>query len=222
MLNYIQKRILFYFVAAAAIVVIINVIAYRMRFATFQGKLGLTLLVIGLSYVFLEALRRFKKWGNGDIGEADVRRVLNTLPNDFKVVPDVNLGHENIDFLVVGPTGVWIVEVKGHERPNVGFNGKELTNYGKPFEKDFLSQVWRQVYKLQSIFQEQKLPVKYFEPVIVFAGPYSKIRFGYRKPRGIRVIGLSWLHDLITKGFVTKLSQSEIELINSKLQSLKA
>ena len=58
-----------------------------------------------------------KRWIKGDIGEKITARYLNKLPEEFLVFNDVNLPERygNIDHVVVGPTGIFVIETKNYK-----------------------------------------------------------------------------------------------------------
>ncbi|MEN6554500.1 MAG: nuclease-related domain-containing protein [Methanobacterium sp.] len=58
-----------------------------------------------------------KRWIKGDIGEKITIRHLKKLPEEFIVFNDVNLPERygNIDHVVVGPTGIFVIETKNYK-----------------------------------------------------------------------------------------------------------
>lgn len=71
--------------------------------------------VIYLYYFLFKKYRKFwKNYRNGRWGEKFLKGKLSFLSNDFHVFPDIFMGEKksNIDFVVVGPTGVFIIETK--------------------------------------------------------------------------------------------------------------
>jgi hypothetical protein len=51
-------------------------------------------------------------WRKGAVGEALVAATLTELPNNFVVVNDISKRFGNIDHVVIGPTGVYVVDAK--------------------------------------------------------------------------------------------------------------
>lgn len=96
----------------------------------------------------------------GYLGENRVGRILEELPEGFGVFHDVDLGEENADHVVVGPGGVFNVEVKNYSgsirvRPNgLYVNGKR--------NDKIIRQAWRQAHKLKELLGVE------VEPVLVF------------------------------------------------------
>jgi len=57
------------------------------------------------------------------------------------IINDFNTGRGNIDHILVGPKGVFTLEVKSH-RGTVTFENGTLLRDGIEFKKDFLKQAW--------------------------------------------------------------------------------
>ncbi|MDX2007291.1 MAG: nuclease-related domain-containing protein [Meiothermus sp.] len=50
----------------------------------------------------------------GYVGEAAVSEVLKRLPDDWRIVSDLEIGGENVDHLAIGPAGAFSLEVKNY------------------------------------------------------------------------------------------------------------
>mgnify|MGYP000259796344 CR=1 FL=1 len=95
-------------------------------------------------------------------GEAQVGRLLSRLPSTWKVYHDVDLGGENADHVVVGPAGVFNVEVKNYTGP-VEARPNGLWVRGQRRD-DLVRQAWRQAHKLQELLGVE------VQPILVFLG----------------------------------------------------
>jgi hypothetical protein len=83
---------------------------------------GAVAVVLGLATVVAtlllegrasERLDEFGRWHKGATGEEAVGRVLGSLPPEYVVTHDLEMpGEGNVDHLVRGPTGVFLVETK--------------------------------------------------------------------------------------------------------------
>jgi hypothetical protein len=83
----------------------------------FAPLIGLELAVIGVSLAALawfELPQHVLAWRRGAIGEGDTARVLARLPPGFVVLHDRSIpgSKANIDHIVIGPPGVFVVETK--------------------------------------------------------------------------------------------------------------
>ena len=147
-----------------------------------------------LDFFFGKSRKFHRGWG----GEVDIKNELKGLSDDFSVFRSIRFGNRgDVDLVVVGPTGVFAVEVKSH-RGDIGFNGRYLTNNGRQFDKDFLGQAKGEAIQV-SDFLMKKLGVKIFvKPILVFAN-YAKMNFGTRPVRDVFVIGKPFLLNLVQR-----------------------
>lgn len=136
----------------------------------------------------------------GARGERRVRDILLRLPDHYSVFWGVQLQkYWDIDFVVVGPRGVFTIEVKSHIG-KIGFNGKHLTINGqKLFGKDILWQTMSQSVNLHDYLQRKTSLNIFVTPILVFTSKAVGMRFGLKKIRGVHVIKKDWLMDLVTK-----------------------
>lgn len=152
------------------------------------------------------------QYDKGRRGEAMVRSTLTSLSDEYSVFQDVQIGLRwNIDFVVVGPTGVFTLEVKSHGGI-IGYNGLELTRYGKSFEKNILNQSQSEALSLHTHLKDSLDKNIFVMPVIVFTG-WTKISFGMKLVKNNYVIQKSWLNRLLEKqqSFNLPVSREEIE-----------
>lgn len=105
-----------------------------------------TTLLIGV----FPALYALWKWGNrkmddidkrhrayqrGADGEDQVARVLARFPDDFHVIHDLATPFGNVDHVVIGPTGVFILDAKSWRGVVTGDGKGELLVNGRPTDK---------------------------------------------------------------------------------------
>lgn len=76
---------------------------------------GLALALIGVLVLF-EGYKKGNSWFKGDKGEKIVSKHIETLPNGYYIFDDVSIpnGKGNIDHLVIGPTGIFVLETKNY------------------------------------------------------------------------------------------------------------
>lgn len=80
----------------------------------------------------------------------------------------------NIDHIVVGQTGVFVIETKGHSGEITLSPEGELLRDGKPLEKDFLKQVLGQCFWLKEKLSGRGIKVPYINAVVVFTRAFVK------------------------------------------------
>ena len=90
-------------------------------------------LVPRLTFRRMDALEKEREsLRKGAAGEKSVAHTLNKLPDEFRVANDVATPSGNLDHVVIGPTGVFVIETKDW-RGIMGADGNgELTLNGKP------------------------------------------------------------------------------------------
>lgn len=159
-------------------------------------------LVLGfLAYFTLKDSLRFVK---GMDGENDVYKVLKQLPQEYKVLHDYVEGKKgNIDYIVVGPTGVWTIEVKNYKQQNI--------------DNEYLEQHINQAYTEAKNLSD-KLSL-FANPILVFTNPKTKLHFGLTKQKGVYVINKKWLLDLVqNESYGSPLSPEQCSQISSEIK----
>ncbi|MDY9924363.1 nuclease-related domain-containing protein [Methanobacterium sp.] len=102
-----------------------GVIIFIISFLALFSTLNLIYVLLTLAGVFLSfygnnLINKSKNegysWQKGNEGEIIVADYLNTLPEDFFIFNDVKLPGNvgNIDHIVIGPTGIYVVETKNY------------------------------------------------------------------------------------------------------------
>lgn len=91
------------------------------RIRTEHPKLG------GLIVALTDDPQSTKAWERGAIGEELMARRLTDLPDTFRVLHDRRIrgSRANIDHIVIGPTGVWVIDAKRYvgKRPALRVEG---------------------------------------------------------------------------------------------------
>jgi hypothetical protein len=115
----------------------------------------------------------------GAAGEKSVAHTLGKLPDEFRVVNDVSTPTGNLDHVVIGPTGVFVIETKDW-RGIVGADGKgELTRNGKslpePHVKRFIGRVMGAKARIHALVPTVD---PFFKAVMVFTSAWVEAKFG--------------------------------------------
>ena len=115
----------------------------------------------------------------GAAGEKSVAHTLSKLPDEFRVVNDVPTPTGNLDHVVIGPTGVFVIETKNW-RGIVGADGKgELTLNGKPVQKPHVKRFVGRVMATKDRVQVLAPGVDpFFKAVMVFTSAWVDAKFG--------------------------------------------
>jgi hypothetical protein len=151
-------------------------------------------------------------------GELGVRMTLRGLDDRFRVLGSVVIGNKgDMDFIVVGPTGVWVIEVKSH-KGRIRIENNRLLRDNKPFDKDFIRQVWGATYALKDEMKKRVSMNLHIQPVVVFSSPYAKLGIELNKADDAYVIGIDQLIRLVEHRDVQRLGADEIERITNAIR----
>jgi hypothetical protein len=144
-------------------------------------------------------LRRTQgRYLSGDRGELMVAQELSRLPDSYAVVPDVMLPGKsgNIDFVVIGPAAMFLIEVKNHSGRIYQSNGK-LFSAKSRFERDIVQQILNQRERLDQ-YLNSTVGEYALVPVLAFAHNYANVTV--KQPvRGVNAVHRSKLADFILK-----------------------
>src|SRR5262245_3742083 len=93
-----------------------------------------------------------------------LRRLLRARPY-FYVINDLHLRRGDIDHIIIGPTGVFVVETIGFTGP-VSLDGGMLTLNGSVPDRDPLRQARRVAAAVQSLLRMSGLKIRRVQPVV--------------------------------------------------------
>ena len=194
---------------------------------------GVTIVMIG---ILLFAMRWFRKWKElkairrGEQGELIVAQAIerDLLPNGYVVFHDVQLedGKKrfNIDHLLIGPNGVFVIETKNYSKPKrgetkVAYDGKRVRWNGVAHKEDEARQAVAIAMAAKDfIFKETGLKV-YVKPVLCAVGWYAVSDDLYGHP--VLLLMEKQLGTLIPKVYPkVQLSEQDRNLIIAKLSAL--
>lgn len=202
--------------------IIIGIVIWRLSIASFSlpAVFAIT-IVFGPLLLVTDSLMRKEeslmyKFRSGILGEKLIGDELKKLDANYTVFQDVHVPgkKENIDFVVVGPTGIFAIEVKNHHG-KVGFNGDELTLNDKSFEKDFLRQTMREATSLHDYLVSSGVINAFVTPIIVFSHRFAVVRFGIQPIKNVRVIQYRWLLKMITSEPRSYPDQRVVDVLKS-------
>jgi hypothetical protein len=154
--------------------------------------------VAWLLVMFKKMERDSYTYAKGDRGEKSVLTELTTsLSDDYvifhHVVLEKNKG--DIDFIVLGPTGLFILEVKNYSG-EISLINDILMRDAKPFEKDILWQAKGQARILEQ-YLKKTLGITIFSRKVVVFCDGATMKFGLTPVHDIYIIKNQWLKKLI-------------------------
>ena len=182
-------------------------------------------LLIGA--IFLFALKQLEKKGNmaidnakraerGAVAEEKTGALLVGLSEGNFIIHDFDTGRGNIDHILVGPKGIFTLEVKSH-RGDITFDGTILHRDELPFEKDFLKQAWAECFAVREILARWDIKEPSAEPVILFTNAFVKVR---GRAKGVEVMNLKFLPKFLER-LPDRLTIGDSGRIFNRLQAPK-
>ncbi|MCX6084843.1 MAG: nuclease-related domain-containing protein [Caldiserica bacterium] len=153
------------------------------------------------------------RYYGGAGGEYDVGAVLSRLPEEFHVFNGLGFYGGDVDHVVVGPTGVFVIETKNHSG-TIGIKNGRLSRNGESLNCDVVRQA-----TLEARYVKGRLSPAdscYVRSVIVFVKARVRVK---TRIEGVRVIGLSSLIDTIVSG-VPSLSAQDVLQYTAQLQGV--
>lgn len=226
--NYLIKMARKYWGWALLLIIVICLIVgflYYIRGYKVPIWIGIAVLI---SYIVIYRLiGKFEKKGDdyyqGNEGEKKIGDILKNLPDNYSIIPDIKKPQgDNIDFVVVSPTGIYALEVKNPKHPSkVDFDGEQLTFNGKRWNKDPLSQTLRNAASLGDYLEKElNKPSLFVKPVLVFAS-HMDLHFGLKKINHVgQVICKEYLIELLTEE-KTIFSEQEVTNIAQKVREFE-
>jgi hypothetical protein len=198
----------------AAMAVLSLVLLSAVGAKTLFGPWGFA--IVALAAGSMKLLMRKAKWtrmrakhaDRGAEAEEKVAIRLNALPDGYYGFHDISFSGFNVDHIVVGPGGIFVVETKSH-RGKITANGDSLLLNGKAPIKDFIKQTWSQTYQVRELLKEQipgELPIK---PILCFTNAFISVR---GPVKGIVIANISYLNKYLLRQR-RAMKDAEIKLV---------
>lgn len=180
--------------------VLIILIIGRSSFSLFPWYINFGFTIF-LAFIFAFAIKLVIPWKKSAEGEEEVYKQLIRLPGDYFFLADFHKNKkENVDFVVIGPTGIYAIESKNTIKGPVTLENDNIYINGSIYNDiDPLKQAYDEAIQIREYLKEShalSLPVT---PVLVFANPKVEMIFCKEKKHGVFVVGISCLNDVIQK-----------------------
>lgn len=192
---------------------------------SFIVSLASSLVIAILSIILFAIINGFKidalKYKIGIYGESQIRTELLKLPDEYSVYQDAKIlsRKENIDFVVIGPTGIFTIEVKSWGG-RINYDGEVLTFKGRKDSRGILHQAKGEAQFLNHFLKEQlKVEIGFIHPIIVFAGN-ANIHFGLNPIEEAYIVQKSYLLEVLIKRNSGYFDPKNRVLIENKIAEL--
>ena len=162
----------------------------------FWGVVVAGIYIVSIKSLEAAGLKLKKRITDADTGakaEQAVAEALQELPDDYYVFHDLEFPGFNIDHVVLGPNGIFLVETKS-QKGNITQNNDALLTNGRKFFKDFLKLCWSQAYSLRDHLGKDRLGELSIKPILCFARGFVEIR---GPVRGVAVLNVGYLRPYI-------------------------
>lgn len=160
---------------------------FSLAFNKSPWSLVISLLIIVCGYFpFKYSIKRIEEIENsrlsyrkGTAGEAFIGSVLERLSDEYYVINDLSTPYGNLDHVVIGPTGIFVIDTKNW-RGVVRADGKgELLLNGKPTDKPETGNFQARIMEIRKRFLSLcTLDDIYFQAVFVFPVAYVEAPWG--------------------------------------------
>ncbi|MBU0677285.1 MAG: NERD domain-containing protein [Verrucomicrobia bacterium] len=179
---------------------------------------GFLLLILagGMAYVMVWGEKRFSYFAKGARGEEEVARILSFLPASYRVFHGVGpaagilKAGRDYDHIVVGPTGLFLVETKNWSGRITIESGEVLYNGQRP-HRPAIDDVSKSARQLERELADVSVVLRQVHPVICFVS--GILDTGRAGTRGVIICDSQRLLDTIRGQAETPLASRDIETI---------
>jgi len=169
-------------------------------------------------------LNKSNHFYHGRMAESFILHKLSQLPIEYSIYYNIKVPTKqgNIDCVVLGPTGIFTIEVKGNSGV-IGFDGTKLKGEKIPPEKDFLKQALFEALSLHDYIKTELNRDFFVKPVLVFSSYNIEFKFSTGLINKVFVTNQRDLLKFITEqerflstDIIFSLENVLIDLINNK------
>jgi hypothetical protein len=168
----------------------------------------------------IDSLEREKLcFRKGAVGEAVVGYILDNFPDDFRIIHDLTTPFGNLDHVVIGPSGAYVIDSKNWKGV-VSADGKgELLLNGKPTQKSEIKNLQRRIMNIKDKIKVLSSLDPFVQGVFAFPSAYIDAKWG--STGYIHCVKDEQLHDYIVENKKSnKLTKKEINSISQAFLAL--
>ncbi|MBF0329939.1 MAG: NERD domain-containing protein [Nitrospirae bacterium] len=155
----------------------------------------------------------------GATGEALVGFLLDGFPDDFRIIHDLSTPYGNIDHIVIGPTGAFVIDTKNWKGIVSSDGSGELLLNGKSTNKPEIKNFTRRIMAIKEKAKILSSLDTYVQGIFVFPSAYLEAKWG--STGYVHCIKDEQLYDYIVENKKsTKLSAKEIGALSQSFLAL--
>jgi hypothetical protein len=136
-----------------------------------------TIITIGAGRFILKNWGQFRARRLGITGEEAVGQYLeqHLRSTGFQVLHDIPANGFNLDHVVIGPSGVFVIETKTHSKPAKGasavrYDGESVSVNGFKPDRDPIVQAKSEARWLSNLFEQSTGRKVFVQPVVLYPG----------------------------------------------------
>lgn len=194
-------------------------IVFIKNFYTLFNPYGFIVLLISFGPMFIYTYRRMNvhrrdsdKFFRGRMAEIDIWYELKKLPKSYAVFHGIKFEYGDVDFVVIGPTGIFTIEVKSIW----GLITRDKLHSVKIFGKDIIKQVRGEAQSIYNLINKKmNLQIDWVNPILVFSSPWVSLKFWLNKVEGVQVVQKKLLNKAILDR-PEKLSFEQVEALEAE------
>ncbi len=155
----------------------------------------------------------------GAVGEAVIGYILGTFPDEYRVIHDLSTPFGNIDHVVVGPRGAYVVDTKNWRGVVTADGNGELLWNGEPTNKHEVKNLTRTIMSIKEKIKVLCEKDPYVQGV--FAFPSARVEAKWGTTGHVHCITDEGLYKYIVENKkATKLSEKEIDSVSRAFLAL--
>ena len=155
----------------------------------------------------------------GMMGEDIIGYVLESFPDDYRIIHDLTTQYGNIDHVVVGPSGAYVVDAKNWKGVVTANENGELLLNGKPTDKPEVKNLTRAIMGIRDKIKVLSQSDLYVKGILAFPSAHVDARWG--TTGAIYCVTDEKLYDFIVENKSgSKLSKKEIDSISQAFLAL--
>lgn len=180
----------------------------------------LYLVILGIFFIVAKFFPGSNRYYSGWSGEKEIEENLKELPEDYSLFIDLRLPgrKDNIDFIVVGQTGIFVVEAKKF-KGQIFSTGKDLILNHKIRLDRPLGQAYRQAKEIEEYLFKVTGKRRKTVPVLAFATRFVGENFKPQNIKGVNVIPRGFLPYTFFE-YQNQFSLHELQEIEHALKKL--
>jgi hypothetical protein len=155
----------------------------------------------------------------GASGEALVGYILEGFPDDYRVIHDLATPFGNMDHVVVGPSGAYVIDTKNWKGVVAADGNGELLLNGEPTQKPEIKNLMRRIMDIKEKIKVLSSVDFYIQGVFAFPSAYVEAKWG--ATGYVHCVKDEGLYDYIVENKRSKkLTKKEIDEISRAFLAL--